>query len=87
MQPTGERGPIPDRSRPAKQDQERGLEGIVGVIRVVEHAPTDAQHHGAVPFDQRLEGRLDGINGPGRDSVQQLSVRKSPDDAHVPERP
>jgi hypothetical protein len=41
----------------ANQDQERGLESVLGVLLVVQHAPTDAQDHRTMPTDQGLERR------------------------------
>ncbi len=47
-----------DRVPLADEDEEGGLEGIVGVVDIAEHAPADAQDHGAVNADQGAEGRL-----------------------------
>ncbi len=43
------------------QDQERRLEGVLDVVRVIEQAPADAQHHRPVPRHDRLEGDLVAI--------------------------
>ena len=46
-----------DRAGPAGQDQECGLEGVLGVVGVAERAPADAPDHRPVPPQDRLEGR------------------------------
>src|SRR5215469_8346174 len=52
MKPARQRVGLADRARPAHQDQERGLKGVLGVVRVVQNTPTDAEDHRAVPLDQ-----------------------------------
>ncbi len=42
----------------ARQHQERGLKGILGLMLVAEQATADAAHQVAVPVDQRLERGL-----------------------------
>ena len=50
---------VADRARPADQHQERGLEGVLDLVRrVVEHAAADTQDHRPMPGHQRREGRL-----------------------------
>ncbi len=41
-----------------RQHQEGGLEGILGVLGVVQHAPADAEDHRSMPPHQQLERRL-----------------------------
>ena len=44
--------------RALRQEEESGLEGVVGVVGIVEDASADAQDHGPVATDQGLEGQL-----------------------------
>jgi hypothetical protein len=54
-----------DRARPAHQDQERGLEGVVGVVGVAEPVAADAQDHRPVAQHQHLErGRVAMVDEP-----------------------
>ena len=56
VQPVPQPLPRDDGGRLAGQDEEGGLEGVLGVV-VAEHAAADAQHHRPVPADQRLRRR------------------------------
>ena len=38
------------------QDQKNGLEGIIDIASVVEHALTDAQHHWSMAAHELLKG-------------------------------
>ena len=81
VQPGPDRFAFADRASLAKQDQERRLERVIGLVWVAQDAPADAEHHRAVPLDQQGEGRvhlgvLPAANAAkGRDSLQQLAVR------------
>jgi hypothetical protein len=61
-QPFADRLAAADRTRLADQEQERGLEGVVGVVRIAQDFLTDAKDHRPVPFDQRGERQL-GLRG------------------------
>src|SRR5262249_17838040 len=41
-----------------QEDQEDGLERILGISRAWQNAPADAEDHGPVAAQERLEGRL-----------------------------
>jgi hypothetical protein len=56
----------------ASQGEEGGLEGVLGVLHVAEHAPADAEHHRPVTADQFCEGVLVAA---GAEAFQQLPVR------------
>ena len=58
MQPAPERALHPYRSGLAGQEQERGLEGVVGIVGIIQHAATDTQDHRAMPPDECLEGQF-----------------------------
>ena len=53
------------------RDQEGGLEGVLGVVGVVQHAAADAQHHRPVPVQQGREGFLISAAG---EPVQEVRV-------------
>src|SRR5436305_209642 len=57
------------RARLAGQQQERGLEGIVGVRAAAEHAAADALHHRAVAADQFGERLLVAAAGKGGEQL------------------
>lgn len=84
-QPTRDRPAIADRTGPVRQDQEDGLEGVLGVVRVVEDAPADPQDHRPVPAHQLLESRLARLAAIRDEPVQQLAVRRRPDRPEVPQ--
>ncbi len=50
MEPTGHGIGLAQRAGLAGQDQERGLEGVLGVVSVMEDLAADAQHHRPVPL-------------------------------------
>jgi hypothetical protein len=58
VQETWQRGGVADGGGPAGQDEEGGLEDVLGVLLVAQRPPADAPDMGAVPGHQRREGRL-----------------------------
>ena len=83
--PTASR--LPDRARLAHQNQERGLEGVVGVVRVAQELPADAQDHRPVAVHQRGEGGLGRRRvRPGQKPFQELAIGQGPGRAEVIER-
>ena len=58
MQPWAERVGVAKRAGPPQEYQERRLEGVLDVARVVEQPPANAQHHRPMPPHERLEGRF-----------------------------
>ncbi len=86
-EPAAHRIPVPDGPGLAHQDQEGRLKGIVGVVRVAQFAPADAQHHRAVTVDQRREGGLRGRGIiPGQKSFQELTIGQGAGRAQAVER-
>ncbi len=69
----------------AGQDQEGGLEGILGGVRLVQHAPADAEDHRAMPAHQGRERRLAFGRITSQESIQQLPVAQAGERPHVPE--
>jgi hypothetical protein len=55
----------------ACQDEEGGLEGVLGVLGVTQHPPAHSQHHRPMPRHQLGEGRL---VPPGDEASQQLGI-------------
>ena len=75
VEPVAELLPWHDRSRLAGEDEERRLEGVLGVVVVPEDPAADAPDHRAVAMDDRLE---DGPLPPVHEAIQELRVRASP---------
>jgi hypothetical protein len=64
-----------DRSGPPRQDQERRLGGILGVVEPAQDAAADAEHHRPVPLHQRRERRGRVVVAPARqEAPEQLAV-------------
>jgi hypothetical protein len=55
----------------AGEDQEGGLEGVVGVVAVAENAPANAKHHRPVAADQARKG---GLVSAGQEALHKLAV-------------
>ena len=79
MQPARERTVFADRAGLPRQRQERHLEGVLGVVRIVQDAPADAQHHRPVPRHQRAEVRFAGLIAARHEPFQQLGVGQPAD--------
>ena len=77
VQPAGERAADPERAGLAGQQQERRLEGVLGVVRVAEHLAADRQDHPPVPADQGLRTPPDRRRD--LEPLEQLGVRLAPD--------
>ena len=58
VQPRAEPVRLPQRPGLAGEEQEGGLEGVLGVVRVAEHLTADAQDQGPMPLQERDKGRL-----------------------------
>ena len=83
MKPRTQRVLHPERSCLADQHQERGLEGILGVMLVAEDGQADAPDQRLVPLDQRREGELGHLVRVGREPLQELTVGQVPDGPNV----
>jgi hypothetical protein len=86
MEPGAQGVAHPEAAGLPDQDEEGGLEGVVRVVRVVEHAPADAEDHRPVPLDQGREGQLRGLAAAGREPLQELAVSQLPGRPDVVER-
>ena len=58
VKPVAQDGARGERSGLAGQDEEGGLEGVLGVGLVAQHGPADVEHHRPVPVQQGVEGGL-----------------------------
>src|SRR5262249_54443789 len=55
----------------AGQNQEAGLERVLRLVRITEHASADAHHQRTVPADDDRKGRLVALDN---ETLQQLGV-------------
>jgi hypothetical protein len=67
MKPAGQRLALANGGGPPCQEQEGGLEGVLGVLLVAEPAAAQVEDHGPVPPQHRLEGRLVVVAQEGAD--------------------
>jgi hypothetical protein len=59
-------------------DEERSLEGVLGVRTGTEHAPADAPHQRRVPLHQRAEGvRVGAFDERGQQTAVVRVVRRA----------
>ena len=65
VQPGGQGVPHPQRAGLARQDEERGLEGVLRRVLVAQDRTAGAQDRRAVPLDQGREGALGAPPRPG----------------------
>jgi hypothetical protein len=86
MEPGTERVAHPETRGFLDQDQKSGLEGILRVVRVGQHAPADPQDHRSVPLEQDRERQRGSLAPAGRKPFQELPVRPFPDRSQVEER-
>ncbi len=58
MEPAADRAVDPDRPGLAGQQEESGLEGVVGVVGIVEDPTADRHHHRPMTLNQGLKGQF-----------------------------
>jgi hypothetical protein len=73
VQPAADGSPPANGGGPAGQHEERGLEGVLGVVRVGHQAAAHAQHHRPVPLHEQGERRLLAAVA---EPLEQLPVRQ-----------
>ncbi len=71
VQPAPQAVSPPDRAAFLDQDQEGGLEGVLGVVWVAQDRPADAQDHRPMPSHQHFEGPA---VAPGEETLEELRV-------------
>jgi hypothetical protein len=72
VEPTGNGLTLADRTGPPRQDEECGLERILGVVLVAEDLTANAQHHRPVSLDQRREAGLGRLIATRDEPLQEL---------------
>src|SRR5262249_39157660 len=75
VEPAADRRALADGRRLPGQDEEDGLEGVLGVLLRVEQAPAHAPDGAAVPLDQFGQGRLVAVSDV---SLQQVLIAAGP---------
>ncbi len=86
MEPGAQRVAPTDRGRLAGQDQERRLEGVLGLVRVAKDLAADAEDHRAMTFHQGGEGDLGGLIASGCEAIEELRVAQADNRPGVEER-
>ena len=86
MEPWPKRVAHPQPSGLFHQDEERGLEGVFGVVPVGKHATADSQNHWSVPFHEHGKGQLGALAAFGGEAFEELAIAQIPDGAHAVER-
>jgi hypothetical protein len=76
VEPGGDEVTIADRSGSPDQDEERGLKGVVDVVRVGQDPPADAQDHRPELRHERLERRLIASD---REPFEELAIPEAGD--------
>ena len=82
VEPVPQHLAIADRPGLADEQEERGLEGVLRVLRLVEHVPADAEDHRPMPPDEHLEGGLRLRGQSVQEPRQQLAIAHPLDVLH-----
>ena len=85
VEPARDRLAASHRAGPARQDEERRLERILGVVRVAQDLAADAQHHRPMPLDQGRESGFGPVIAPVHIPFQELRVGQVPEHPHAVE--
>jgi hypothetical protein len=75
MEPGPERAGQDERARPPGEDEEGGLEGVLGGLRVPEGPAADPEHHRPVAVDEHRERELRPLAVPPYEPLEELRVR------------
>jgi len=76
--------PVPaNRPRPMRQHKESGLEGVLRIVRVPQHAPANTEDHWTVTDHKLLECRFRRLVPPRDKPFQELSIGHRSDRAQV----
>ena len=86
VQPVAQQVGVADRPRLAGQDEEDGLEGVLGMVMVAQELSADAQNHRPVPRHQRSEGGFAGGIAAVVEPLDELAVGEPGDRTAVEER-
>ena len=77
MEPRPQRVADTERTASVREDEERGLKGVLGIVLVAEYGPADPQDHRAVPLDQDGERQLARLVAARREAIEELPVVQS----------
>ena len=87
MKPACGRVPAADGPGTLGEDEEGGLESILGVVRVGQDLAADTPDHRPVPPHQLREGGLGGFARPHRKPLQELTIGQVAQDPSPEEMP
>src|SRR4051812_38157030 len=87
VEPAGDGVCPPDGCSLAREDQERSLEGILGILPVAQDLAANAQDHRPVPLHECRECGLRRRIALGEEPLEQLPVRKGADDPDLGQGP
>jgi hypothetical protein len=74
VEPAAQTFLVANGASPARQHQEGGLEGVLGVLLVAKDAAAQTQDHGPVPLNQGGKGRLIAVTS---EALEQLAVAEA----------
>ena len=86
MQPVAQQIGVADRAGLARQDEEHGLEDVLGEMSVAQELAADGEDHRTVSHHQGRERRFPGTIAPGVEPLQELAVGQSRDGATLKEQ-
>ena len=68
-----------------REDKERCLERVLGIVIVADYAAADAKHHCAVAIHQGCKGRFGGLVATASEVLEELTIRHTRHNAHIEE--
>ncbi len=74
IEPVAQQVGFTDGTRFPGQDEEGGLEGVLGVMAVAQDLSADTEHHRPVSGHQRGERRFAGVVAPSDEAFEELTV-------------
>ena len=86
VEPGAQQVGVADGEGLAGEDEEDGLEGVLGVVPVAQELSADAQDHRPVARHERGEGGIPGRIAAGGEPLQELAVGQTGDRAALEER-
>ena len=78
MEPAGNRFEFVNGSHSAGEDEERGLESVLGILFLVQQAPADAQNQAAVPLDNGRKRHFIAESEKPTEKLRVGQIRKRP---------
>ena len=71
VEPTGDGIALLDAAGPAREDQNGGLESVLGIVRVTEDALANAEYQTCMPPEEQLES---GLVPTGNETLEELAI-------------